>query len=217
MNKSFDMVILTKSSKFHENCVAGVDCETGELVRLVTDNAEKHGALSYEDLIMDNGAPAMPLYIVHVQNAEKVHGDIQTENYRIDRSKRLQFIKRITVEEMISNYISPSREREVFSGIWPKMYYADAQKVGHSLEVLLVTNLTLNTQLNIYGKPKTKADFLMNGVHFRDFSVTDRSYYGQDGDVRYVGKACIVCSIADDQKAKEIGYYKFISAIYELH
>ena len=39
------MIILTKSSKFSAKCVAGINVENGEWVRLVSDDVEKHGAI----------------------------------------------------------------------------------------------------------------------------------------------------------------------------
>ena len=35
------MIILTKSSKFSAKCVAGINVENGEWVRLVSDEAEE--------------------------------------------------------------------------------------------------------------------------------------------------------------------------------
>ena len=41
-----EVAILTKSSKYKGYCVAGIDVNTGEWVRFVSDNEQTHGALS---------------------------------------------------------------------------------------------------------------------------------------------------------------------------
>lgn len=48
-----DVVILTRSSKYRNFCVAGVDINTGEWVRFVSDNSVIHGALNKDDITYD--------------------------------------------------------------------------------------------------------------------------------------------------------------------
>ena len=48
--KVIRMVVLTKSSKYGKNCVAGINLGTGEWVRLVTNDESSHGAVSYVNL-----------------------------------------------------------------------------------------------------------------------------------------------------------------------
>lgn len=40
------MVVLTKSSKYGKNCVAGINLVNGNWVRLVTNDESSHGAVS---------------------------------------------------------------------------------------------------------------------------------------------------------------------------
>ena len=48
------MVVLTKSSKFGEYCVAGINYDTGKWVRLVSTDETTHGAITLEDLHLKN-------------------------------------------------------------------------------------------------------------------------------------------------------------------
>ena len=47
-----EVAILTRSSKFKRYCVAGIDINTGEWVRFVSDNEQAHGALSAYDYFL---------------------------------------------------------------------------------------------------------------------------------------------------------------------
>lgn len=49
-----EVAILTKSSKFGGFCVAGVDINTGEWVRFVSNDERTHGALSVFDITYEN-------------------------------------------------------------------------------------------------------------------------------------------------------------------
>ena len=48
------IIILTKSSKHSGYCVAGVDVNTGEFYRIVTEDDTTNGALAKEDLLYEN-------------------------------------------------------------------------------------------------------------------------------------------------------------------
>ena len=49
------IIILTKSKKHSGYCVAGIDYETGEWIRLVSSDLETEGAVPCEDLQCSNG------------------------------------------------------------------------------------------------------------------------------------------------------------------
>lgn len=48
-------LVLTKSSKYSGYCVAGIDCKSGNWIRLITEDLQSHGAVGAEDLIYKNG------------------------------------------------------------------------------------------------------------------------------------------------------------------
>ena len=56
-----EVAILTKSSKHGGFCVAGVDLDTGEWVRLVSDDVQSHGALSRRDITYEDRSICTPL------------------------------------------------------------------------------------------------------------------------------------------------------------
>ena len=61
-----EVAILTRSSKFRGYCVAGIDLNTGEWVRFVSNDTQTHGALSRSDITYEDGSICNPLDIVLV-------------------------------------------------------------------------------------------------------------------------------------------------------
>lgn len=215
MYKSFDMIILTRSSKYKDYCVAGIDVSSGKPVRLITDNERTHGALTYGDLIMDNGCNASPLDVVHVNNVEYCPGPIQSENFKIKQGVCLRYLRSITTEE-IMKYYSETSDKGVFNHREPVIQYRNAKSLNHSIEILRVQNLSVYTESK-NGKNRTKADFDINGRRYKRYSVTDPHYYGNDGAVNSITNAIIICSIADDEWAVEHGYYVFVAGIHPIN
>ena len=58
MKERKEVVILTKSYKNKGYCVAGIDAETGEWIRLVSDDEESHGSLFREHMSYNDGGSA---------------------------------------------------------------------------------------------------------------------------------------------------------------
>lgn len=50
-----DIIILTKSFEKSGYCIAGIDYETGEWIRLVSSDIFNEGAVPKEQLTLDNG------------------------------------------------------------------------------------------------------------------------------------------------------------------
>ena len=78
------MVVLTKSSKYGKNCVAGINLASGGWVRLVTNDESSHGAVSDEDLICEDGKSVQVLDVIDAPILEACNTEIQPENVLLD-------------------------------------------------------------------------------------------------------------------------------------
>lgn len=85
-------LVLTKSSKFSGYCVAGIDCKSGNWVRLITEDLQSHGAVGAEDLIYKNGRECQNLDIIKVPILSATNDVLQPENVLIDTSKYMHFV-----------------------------------------------------------------------------------------------------------------------------
>ncbi len=74
-----DIVILTRSSKYKNYCVAGIDIKTKKWVRLISSDRESHGALSYENIKYADGTTVSVFDIVQTNILELQPTTIQPE------------------------------------------------------------------------------------------------------------------------------------------
>lgn len=209
MNKR--IVILTKSAKFGQLCVAGIDCKTGEWIRLVSDDDTTHGAVSVSDLQFENGRCAGLLDVIEVEVLGNENNQVQPENYIINRKYYVSYVKTITIEEALELYCG---EPEQFI-LGNASYYVeeeDATELGRSLSLAVVDALRFEQAVNDSGQPKTKLSFNYNGYHYSSMSVTDPRFYGVQNGQQY-GQAAVVVSVGTPFRGR---CYKFVAAIYPL-
>lgn len=203
------IIIMTESSKFSGKCVAGISTETGEWVRLVSDDEEVHGAISNDDLICSNGRKCNVLDRVSVPIICACGNQIQPENILIDGTKRITFQGKSTFLEVLDTH--PAEERDYILG--NKYSYITEQRVntvGYSLALVKVNNLEIMQVETPEGKPKTKAKFQYQDEEYSMVSVTDPRFYSVPNGTEY-DEAFLVVSIGTSYNGK---YYKFVSGIF---
>lgn len=199
-------IILTKSAKHHNYCVAGINCDTGEFVRFVSDDADTVGALTKTDLRYSNAYfAAEPLHLVRVSVKGHVPGKFQTENYLIDRSKKWYFIKKVALKDVLQLH-EPETHKNIFGNYSGFSFTGNLRDIRYSLILIWVTDLKLYRDGG-----KTKADFRYNGARFTNFSVTDENFF--DIYKSDYPQAYLVISIPETPIQGNV-YYKFIAKIF---
>ena len=88
------IIILTKSWKNGEYCVAGIDTETKKLVRLVSGDEKSYGALTNRDMITKNREIIEPLDFVKISIKNETPLEFQPENILIYVNELWEKIKR---------------------------------------------------------------------------------------------------------------------------
>lgn len=204
-----EMVVMTKSSKYGNYCVAGIDMRNGQWIRLVTDDQNSYGAVADRDLICEDGTEVEVLDVIAVPVLERCGDGIQPENYLLDTTKYIDILKQISLDEVLEIH-PPEDKKNILGNEYAYITDARVDQVGYSLTIVEVVNLKISQEENPEGKPKTKAKFMYKGVIYENMSVTDYRFYSVPNGTTY-GNAIIVVSIGTPYKNK---YYKFISAIY---
>lgn len=208
---NINMVILTKSSKFGQYCVAGIDCRTGKWVRLVSTDESTHGAITLGDLRFENGQCANLLDVINVRIIGSDNNPAQPENVIIDRDYYLGYVKTISIAEALELY-KDSEPQFIFGN---SSYCLDEETVpllGRSLSLVVVKNLCFKQQVNDEDKPKTKLSFDYNGFSYSNMSVTDPRFYSVEDGTEF-DEAVLVVSIGTPFRGN---CYKFVAAIYPL-
>ena len=203
-----EILILTKSAKHHDYCVAGIDLQRNKWVRLVSDNEATMYALSRAMLTYDNYEECNVLDVVQVEIIEEKPLEIQKENLLINTSKKMKLVRRADKEE-VSRYLN--RDIDVFGGIDSCVRREKAEALGYSLRMYRVSDLQLSEHENNRGEMRRKVSFRYNGKLYPNWSMTDYAYYRTQLG-RIADDAIIVVSIPEDDYNGY--YYKFVARIF---
>ena len=206
-----EVAILTKSSKNGGFCVAGIDLDTGEWVRFVSDNVQTHGALSRCDISFADRSICKPLDVVLVDVLGEVPLEHQPENYLIDSTKYWTKTGRCSLSDVLKIHPSESQPY-LYGNLNPFVNSMEIGKIGYSLTLIMVSSLTISQITNNNGKPKTKASFIYNGKWYSNMSVTDPDYYLVPDGTRFAN-AHLVVSLPDAPIGEDF-YYKFVAQIF---
>ncbi len=203
----YTVAVLTMSSKNGGYCVAGVDVKNGNWIRLVSDNVYTHGALSSNNIKYQNGSSCKPLDVVQVPIIGATPLEYQPENVLIDTKECWEKIDTISLKDILK--IHPLEYHAVLLGNqYPYITNAGIGKVGHSLILVEVTDLTINHQ----NERSTKATFTYYDTQYIDISVTDPDYYYVQNQW-HTDNAILVMSLPDSPYNGNY-YYKFVAKIF---
>ena len=204
---SIDVLILTKSSKHDNYCVAGVDVKTREWVRLVSTCDERDGAVSRYEMTDRNGYEIVPLDVVRVVVNRKCPIGCQSENYELSYGYKWQLIDRISFYDAMQ-YISLYRSKFIFGNSY---MYISHEKIEEQKKSLLIAEVK---DLRIFKNEqrKQKCVFKYGGYTYNTVSMTDPEYYRYEDC--YIEKAYIVVSLPhNDYNGK---HYKFVAKIFPI-
>ncbi len=205
------VVILTKSAKHHNYCVAGINLLTNRWVRLVSEDERTMYALTHEMLKYKNGTECEILDIVRVHIKENVPLQIQKENVLIDDDYYFECIGEMDLEN-IKQYII--KKGVIFGNTNTYIGKETALRFGYSLGLYEVNDVILTDKTNNYGRITKKVSFNFDGRYYEDWSMTDYAFYNKSGKI--ANRAYIVVSIPEDDYNGGGNYYKFVAQIFVL-
>lgn len=210
-----EIIIMAKSKKFQNYCIAGFDVRNGQWVRLVSDDTDIARAVPVEDARYADGTPVEVLDVVKVhtiEDGEVVTTASQRENVFYDSNFVWEKAGHKTIDEVVRTYGTDACDC-VFGNTAASL--TDEEVDGTSL-------LFLNVDypiINIYEKKgvlKARLNFRYNGIWYNNIPVTDieiASEYINLGLGRYrLGRNCkLVLSLGCRYKSK---YYKLAAQIF---
>ena len=211
--KTKKIIVLTESSKFKNNCVAGIEKDTGKWIRVVSDDEDTYGALTNDDIMYEDGTMCEVMDIVNVPYVKEVPTKTQPENILIDRNYYLTKDGVATLDDIleihpkeINDYIFGTRYSSV------KEEYLEELGVDYSLTLIKVKKLVFNWRENNKGQLKLKVTFKYNDIKYEDMSVTDPEFYDvKEGTT--LKKAYLVASIGTPYNG---ACYKFIAKVFPI-
>jgi len=201
------ILLLTKSSKRKNNgefgnCVTGIDEETMEFIRLVSD---KNG-----DSLSDDEMQFNPLDIIQCKIDGPYPIGSQVENHIVDVST-IEKIDCRDIEYIKKLYEGNKFQRKSFFGDMNDCV-VDIKSLEYSISVIMVKNLAIYRDNN----SKYKADFTIGNDKANNISMTDPDYYRSAKNATKskpirVDNAIIIASLPSNPT-----YYKFIAKIFVI-
>lgn len=212
------VAILTKSKKYGGYCVAGIDIDTNEWVRL-----ERPGSNSLKDehLISESGWECDVLDVVEVECIDRSsEKDYHPEDVYLNPNVPFKRLYRTTWTKIISSGIEVKNERGLILGSCSKR--ATVEQVGKmnnktSLQLIKVNNLTIYNSPLVERPYRIKADFTYQGEKMIGFSVTDFVYMelAKDEDIK-IPSAYLVVSRGEPfipADSKCVWHYSIVAQI----
>lgn len=207
------VLILTKSAKTGGYCVAGIDVNTKQWVRLVTDNEEVHKSLTDDNMVCSNGKICDKLDVVEVDFIRNAPSPHQPENELINQTVPFRYLYSYrSIEQALRHLnITPANPQYIYGNSSRRISGAEINSCRYSLCLVKVHDLEIqNSAAN--GK-RNKVGFGYQNSIYDQLSMTDRDYYFRSSPDS-ISEAYIVVSIPTVPFEFDNHYYKFVSAIY---
>ncbi len=209
--------VLAVSYKYRGFCVAGINFDTLEYVRLgrhVSASCDC-APLSSTDITVNGQVLSVGDLIEADAKKLPVNG-CQTENYELIRI--VGMIKKLSADEIANVYCNIYHPDFVFKDTSRYLAPIEMSDVNTSIGFFKVQGLIIHNQVS-NGKNRLKANFRYNGQTYRDIVVTDCricGYPSQFGSFPVTGtfrEAYITVTLPNDEWAEENGFYKYVSGV----
>lgn len=216
-----EMIILTKSEKYNNYCVAGIDVETGEWIRLVSDDEEIKYALTSKDIEYDDGEEVQILDKVKVKIKDNQECWYHPENYIIDNEHSIEYIEKSN-EDDIEDYVTC--KEHIFFDAENSITEEDLKDQDdiYSLTMIEPDVFKVRTHDKNPNKKRLKASILYNEDWYNNIIITDlefiEKYYdevknSEDGSKNFKDTK-VVLSLAEKNPTDD-KYYKLVASVIE--
>lgn len=207
------IIILTKSKKHSGYCVAGIDYETGEWVRLVSSDLETEGAVPWEDLQYSNGETLEVYDIIMCRLLRKCGTIVQPENCLYDETVKWKKVGKSNLDEVIKIHGYDSVEY-VFENEDTKLPADWIFSGNPSLCLLKVKDASI--WVKTFEDKKISLNFTYDDIQYKYMSISQidlLNYYRNKTDDSYpLGTVTVVFSLTDKYYWNG-KYYKVVAQI----
>ena len=207
------IIILTKSKKHSGYCVAGIDYETGEWIRLVSSDLETEGAVPCEDLQCSNGETLEVYDIIMCRLLRKCGTIVQPENCLYDETVKWKKVGKSNLDEVIKIHGYDSVEY-VFENEDTKLPADWIFSGNPSLCLLKVKDASI--WVRTFEDKKISLNFTYDDVRYKYMSISQidlLNYYRNKTDDSYpLGTVTVVFSLTDKYYWNG-KYYKVVAQI----
>lgn len=210
------IIVLTKSNKHTGHCIAGIDYETGEWIRLLSDNHKTEGAVPAEQLIYQDGSRLQIYDIIECELIKPIPTMVQPENWLYDVNVSWKKIGVSDKEEVIELHGFDAPEY-VFENT-EKSLGANTYFTGKPSLLLLEVTQAYYAIQSFSERTLVQLNFVYNNRRYSFFKITQREIkneYSQKPTGNYrISQPCVAVFSLTDQY-KDGKYYKVVAQILE--
>lgn len=210
-----DIVILAKSNKHSNYCIAGIDINTCEWIRPVSSLTDIERAVPKCDVIYSNGEELNVFDVVRISFLEHIPTAAQNENYLYDETKRWVKVGELSPtdievydESLYVDYIFGNTEKSI----------TERYLTGKSL--LLVKIDDPSVFIKTFETKKISFNFHYNGEEYRYISVGDpnvlEAFNSKNDGIYDLGRSCYAVFSLTDKYQYNGKYYKMLASIISL-
>lgn len=215
-----DIILLTTSKKSGNYCIADIEKETGNWIRIVSEDEKIQHAVTLRDMTYENGSMPQVMDVIRIKC--KVHNPnyYQPENYVLDNSYYWEKLGKLSIKELLK--VHPSEDK-------PFIFYDTDKSIdGVSIKGLkekdrysLILILPEDICIHVKEWPERKQvtmSFNYNGNRYWYVSITDTEFENiylqySDGNYNYQEKCLLIVSLGDIHKDK---HYKLIAKVLNI-
>lgn len=208
--------ILTKSYKHGGYCVAGIDINTKQWVRIVNSNNPENDEIKKDQMLL-NGHSIECFDIIEYDFIKNIPNSCQTENWLLNNAYNPKFIKAITLEQLV-NFVKIEKDDLFIFNDSNLLNIDEISEIHRSLYIFHVSNLQIDaTTYESNGKIKFryKCSFDYNGKSYTNISLTDPVYRDLSQDGQNLKESLIVASLPCIPYSDNL-YYKFVAKIIPI-
>lgn len=209
------MVILAKSAKYGNYCVAGIELSTNKWIRPISHDEKTADAVTAADLTYADNTEAQVLDVVEIDFEDTpAQNEIQPENFYFKNNtwKKLGRWNLSDVENFCgfdsTDLIFYDKSRRL------ELSTLDNFNKKKSLLLLPIENLSLSTEFRNY-ELKYHADFNYGGTRYENFGVGDislREKFSECGNFFVAEKAAATFSLTNPYKDNRC--YKMLANLF---
>lgn len=210
-----DIIILTVSYKHQGYCVAGIDCNDGSWIRIVSNDTCNERSVPRSVITFEDGSIVSPLDVMRISFSEHCPTTLQPENWLYDDSKEWIFLRKSNIQEVLK--IHPLENHD-FIFINNKKYLVENELIDNTPSLVIIEIENPFLEIITYEKRKYYLSFNYNKNTYSNISVTDpglRSKYSHYRDcvLNFNRKLIVVLSLADKYKV-DGKYYKIAANLF---
>lgn len=212
MNK--DIVLLAKSRKHYNYCIAGKDINTGEWIRLISEDDTIHNAVKPTDLIYEDNTEAEILDVIRVRVKEIEDENkilYQPENYILD--DRYYLLK---LEERSPNGLNNIIDdvELIFFNTSNSISKNDLEEIENVNSLVLIdpeiVKVKRKNNTDLWANVKYNGEWY-NNLTIKDIGFTEK-YYNDITSDRNFYNIKLVISLGEEYKGS---HYKLIASVIE--